>query len=1417
MYPIDFVKFFSIYDVLYFVLIPMQYMLCQRNPSIKIRALSDSMISVLNDLEKSLPYEDITFFRKLAEKELLEKEGLSIKNLLDGVVSWTLGEGWYSLSRNLFDGLKFDPDRVSSGLLDIDTDPNETNIYISVCLGSGSFRLSLSTPNSVDGVGAGEFLPFLSFEFSSLLFIHLQKGESNLIQTNISLADFSVYEAKDSKVHDQKSGLKLGSEFNKLISRRKSLGPVKRRKLAFEFDDPNAPLLTAIIDHHLPTSDYEMSISFTLQELEIILSPDVLSMQIYLTKFFTLPKEREMHSINRLSDLQTQLATVEPMIKQLQNIMLKMKIKAPRLVLTENTEIVPGMNLIIIDLGYAFFSTEKLSKLERQPLIDKYQMEILQIEVFLTTGDETLRQPELDKVVLVDKFDIAIEIQISVLSWDTLLAPIMLFVEIPALSIKISESTIERLLHIYQRISQHSTKSVRKVLSIFSQQTIHDPRSVVQTSPEKAASTIDDFSDYASVKSTAPEKSIVAGGGMVFELPRTASIDDFSDYASVKSTAPEKSIVAGGGMVFDRPRTASIDDFSDYASVKSTAPEKSIVAGGGMVFELPRTASIDDFSDYASVKSTAPEKSIVAGGGMVFELPRTASIDDFSDYASVKSTAPEKSIVAGGGMVFELPRTASIDDFSDYASVKSAENSLKTSKSKVREVFSEAKQQPDELTEKIIYIQSKLEKTEAIFSSLLSELRLTELDPSKNSLHNSMKDESLKVFEDIKELKISLIESQMKLREFDGSADLSDSFTKNYHKFSLDHRLEVVSNLLNRADANKAISTESLDGGYFYPRQCDIEPLVPRKACNHASKKDNTRLNHKRLLSAEARVSVINIDVYCDISYNQKIFGKDFTSHSSHGVTFKCKITEMSLKACHSSDISTISLLVHDISVLRMIPGENGPEYLMSSEATMVGRNVSYDRFQESGCSDIFCADVEVKHADPLICNQISAQIKVGFLGLSIDRRTVDVLNYFTQNIKSQILQTKHESLSRHNSSAKTLNIGEILFQYVPTSFGNLECIFRGVEFRVPTDFSENASILSMTIGKIQLQSQLEKNTDINSVIFVHSFIISDISLLIDKKPVIDPITVSIIAAIGTSSSQSLSFSFDWSKFSAGKSAFPPKTFHLTSDCNIFLSCGVSPILFRINEDLSRCLGRWLQLVIIKELASNSCHRNADEPTVSIVERTVSIVDRINSVVDKIEVDILFYELLFSVEVGTDGISEAGKKEPQPPISSVKSHPLFEFTIREINLQAIHIPLIGESDELNLSIALINLQGLKSRCLVIKRVLYTAPDISSEVSKCFEASLRYSKSRNMRHSKSRDLNIKLELNKLQLVVTSEAIIGLSNVLVMNLKAYYDASNLARGSQESLVIKDKKKLVSPLYIDLSNCFILFLKDLYFAAL
>lgn len=1303
-------------------------------PDISIN-LEDKQYREIMSLQENMS----NFFHheKHAESELSELEGFSIDE------------------RNLFD--VFDSDNVSSSLVHIETDPNEINYDISVCLSSGSFRLSLSAPDSVYGVSAGESLPFLSFEFLSLRCILLQKGESKLMQTNISLADLSVYEAEDLKVHDQKYCLKLGSKFNKLISRRKrtSLGPANRRKLAFEFDDPDAPLLTAIVDRHLSTSDYEIFVSLTLQELEIIISPGARLIE-YLTKFFALPAEKVsylsammMHAMNRLPNLKTRLdlvldAKFEYMTTHLmKNIMVEMKMKAPILILAESTEIVPGMNLVIVDLGYVFLSTQKRAKSELQTLIDEsnesifdgsttirdgssifdsdgsiadglrwsntplsqerkesdnksqrscgnlehthslgaydtntlepqeyfdvYLMEVLQVEVCLTVANETWRQKrpkQLDTGVFFDKFDIAIEIQISVLPWNTLFAPIKLFVGLPVLNIKISESEIVRLLNFYQSISlksqefKKSPNSVRKVLEFFSQQLKHNSIGVAQAALGNSN-----------------------GGGMIFEPPRTASIDNFSDYASVKSTE---------------------------SSLKTSLSKM--------------------------------KKDIIN------DATSESSEDDFF----------------------------------------------------------EAKEHPEELSEELIQkiteIQNSLKKKEAVFSSLLSGLRLTEedkSDQSNDSLYSSIKDELKLYEEDIRKLKISLIESHMKLRESVGSDDFSDSFTKNYHKISLDHRLEVVSNLLNfsSTEVDEKISI----GAHSHPRKYHIEPLVPPEACNHVSEKDNERPNHKRFLYAQVHVPVMNIDVSCDVSHHQKVFGDNFMSHtSSDVVTLKCKITEISGNAKLSSGVTTISLIVRGIdiedSVLTILSGGNGPVYLISSEPTMAGHYMSHDRFRESGSSDLFRVEVKAKHPDSLTCYQISAKAEVGFLGLSIDQRTATVLIYFAQHILSQTSQTKHDS-PNHLASSRlingsghsvfeveqglndvTLSIGKMLFHNIPISFGDLECNLCGVECRVLTDFSENASMISLVIGNIQHHLHLEKNADSN--IFANSFVISDICLLIDKKPLIDSFTVSIIAAIGTSSSQLLCFPFDWSKVSASKTVFPPKTVHLTPDCNILFSVGVSPILFRINEDLSDRVRKLLQLVPKNEYASDRRRSVADKPT-------------FYRIVDKVQVDILLYELLFSVEVRGDGILEAEKRAAQSSISSVNRgiivdekfrifHPQFAFAIREINLRAIHTPFHEESlepnddyvNELNLSVALINLQMLNLNPSAIKRVLYTAPNTDSEVSKCIEASLRY--------SKSRDVNILLELNKLQIVFASEIIIGLLTELV------------------KILSQRKKKTVSSLY-------------------
>ena len=102
-------------------------------------------------------------------------------------------------------------------------------------------------------------------------------------------------------------------------------------------------------------------------------------------------------------------------------------------------------------------------------LFDIFQLQVSQIEVFMIKSDllGVMDRAEFDlqKAVIVDKFEIVTEIQSSVLPWDTSLPPVKLLIDIPELRIQLSESKVKRLVHFTSKIIEKSNELTNKLKS----------------------------------------------------------------------------------------------------------------------------------------------------------------------------------------------------------------------------------------------------------------------------------------------------------------------------------------------------------------------------------------------------------------------------------------------------------------------------------------------------------------------------------------------------------------------------------------------------------------------------------------------------------------------------------------------------------------------------------------------------------------------------------------------------------------------------------------------------------------------------------------------------------------------------------------------------------------------------------------
>ena len=125
------------------------------------------------------------------------------------------------------------------------------------------------------------------------------------------------------------------------------------------------PLLSVDVELTPGNKDREGMLCFSLEELEILLSPSAQWVGA-ITAFFAWPadlefwSEMEMKALNQFADFKSRIdAKLEYMMTNHSNFALEARISAPVVIVSDG-----GADMLVIDLGFVQFRTEKLAKAE---------------------------------------------------------------------------------------------------------------------------------------------------------------------------------------------------------------------------------------------------------------------------------------------------------------------------------------------------------------------------------------------------------------------------------------------------------------------------------------------------------------------------------------------------------------------------------------------------------------------------------------------------------------------------------------------------------------------------------------------------------------------------------------------------------------------------------------------------------------------------------------------------------------------------------------------------------------------------------------------------------------------------------------------------------------------------------------------
>lgn len=344
-------------------------------------------LDLLNRMERILSFEDIVYFRSMAERDFSHEE--TQRGWLRGLMSWVsggkTGDTVEEEKRKLFEALKYDPEKVFRG--DLGGNDEDANVVMSslvINLNKCSLKMALSTSPGT----SVPFLPFLELSMWGLnlkanilgagiiMLMHLDDLEASELLSQGSLGALNVGESQTRAAHLQSSTTPL-HKYNKLVSRR--FKTIRKTDGVGDFpssdstsdtvpdDGLSLPLFECFIKVPPQSTDVGITVEIDLKELVIVLSPAAQWFKS-LTTFITWPAdlafwgEVEMSTLNQLPDIKRLDAKLDYILKNHTDVSIVADVKAPVIVIAETGVVQDGYDMVVMDLGHINLSTEKLAK-----------------------------------------------------------------------------------------------------------------------------------------------------------------------------------------------------------------------------------------------------------------------------------------------------------------------------------------------------------------------------------------------------------------------------------------------------------------------------------------------------------------------------------------------------------------------------------------------------------------------------------------------------------------------------------------------------------------------------------------------------------------------------------------------------------------------------------------------------------------------------------------------------------------------------------------------------------------------------------------------------------------------------------------------------------------------------------------------
>ncbi|RYH32534.1 hypothetical protein EON65_00390 [archaeon] len=1114
--------------------------------NMSVLPLDSDKIMLLQQLESNLSFEDILYFRSLAE--MSSPNDIRKETWFGSLIGWATGKPSSQAEEErgkLLEALKYDPDNLfRAGAAQVDV--NEVMNIVDVYLKEGSVTFSLSAPDASSTFQSA--IPFLQLKLEDLRLKTVGMGDGSHLKVYFSLQDFEGFELQPATVTQKKvvgelvhhrfifrrtlkveKSITAGSESNYSLSEDRSVSSSSRQRAS---GLSLMPLFSSIIEVFPAGNEVEVSVRLDLEELEVWFSPSAKWVDS-IVLFSTWPEdlkywsEMEMKAMNQFEDMKLRLnAKLEYMMNNHSNVVIEGRLQAPIFVIHDHKQgVTCKSNILVADLGLLTLHTQKLAKAQRskdllamsqmqasnintsammnsaivdstalpsmvnvadstergwniltserlhnnniddvnlvpkdldllfagvqteenqsvmdnafgaggrrssifhkhgavpllpdnlefdsqeEELFDIFICKISHIEVYFVEALVNVSldgkwnvQYEVDKTVMVERFEINIEIQVSALPWDITLPPVKLFVDIPAINVQLSDAKILRIVQFASQMARQS-------------------QAILDATADKSARL---KSFRAAKTSDAPLRK-----EQPISTNRNSKGEEFSSTLQRQQSMRSRRRHKSRGKSFGENSTILSDSKSTVtANTSYTSRSRAPEANAGVA------ESQDEYKD-------------------------SQQMDDHDD-----------------------------SDDDSFFSVENNENYQESSKS----------------LEELKFI---IAQREAMQTKLLTDLRLTELDPSKTTVQENLKRELAVCEMELHQLKVSYVERLMSDSEYLGSFDEEGNNLE-----MLDSAYDTLK-FKARVDSMMSPDFAPVDPTKSTRKRDLVQASAFKLPSNHTiSENEEDGSLNKELLFLKLNIAQVNIDLLCGTDSDAEYAGvkspsSAFLKRRSASFESRLGLSNFSLKLRHRSQDTRLSTQLRDLIFSEQLaPGPKlssiskpliqGGVPLITSDPSYFSEfalPVNSRTYSTSGMTDLLRIKHEISYrarnteGELTTCHVLKCSL--GYLGINVDQARLVPLMLWAQDLNKLLTDNlpssppkpslpRRNSLDQHGEGSDASSSSVPLFPIANISV-KWECLsLSWLNGRQP--------LLNATISATKAQIDLKEH----SAVFVLSFV----------------------------------------------------------------------------------------------------------------------------------------------------------------------------------------------------------------------------------------------------------------------------------------------------------------------------------------